>query len=156
MADLRGLPWGRAEIEAVLPHRAPFLFLDQVTELVPGQRAAGTLAFSGQEFFFPGHFPGHPIVPGVIILEALAQLGAAAMLCAPGCEGQLALFGGVDQARFRLPVRPGASLRLEVEITARRGRYGRGRGRAFLVVDGPQLAAEAELTFALAPRGGGG
>jgi 3-hydroxyacyl-[acyl-carrier-protein] dehydratase len=151
--DRMPLPWDRAAIEAVLPHRDPFLFIDQVTALVPGRLAVGFRTFSGAEFFFPGHFPGYPIVPGVVVIEALAQLGAVAILCLPEADGQLVLFGGIDHARFRAPVLPGATVRLEIEITARRGPIGKGSAKAYLVHGKTsKLAAEAELTFALTPQ----
>lgn len=141
------LPLGPAEIEAILPHRPPFLFLDQVTELEPGVRAVGLKAVSGGEPHFVGHFPGRPIMPGVLIIEALAQLGAVCLLTRDGPAGRLVLFGGIKDARFRLPVLPGQVLRLEIEVTRSRGPIGQGRARAFLG-DG-RLAAEAELTFAV-------
>jgi len=149
---LPSLPWGVPEIEAVLPHRAPFLLVDEVTELVPGERAAGSRAVCADEYYFAGHFPGYPIMPGVLIVEALAQLGAIAILTLPEHAGKLVLFGGIERARFRAPVYPGAVLRLEVSITGRRGPVGKGTGRA-LLADG-KLAAEADLTFAVADRPG--
>ncbi|MDP2872882.1 MAG: 3-hydroxyacyl-ACP dehydratase FabZ [Bacillota bacterium] len=141
------LPLGPAEIEAILPHRPPFLFLDQVTELEPGVRAVGFKAVSAGEPHFTGHFPGRPIMPGVLIIEALAQLGAVCLLAREGPAGRLVLFGGIKDARFRVPVLPGQLLRLEIEVTRSRGPIGQGRARAFLG-DG-RLAAEAELTFAV-------
>jgi len=141
---------GTPEIEAILPHRPPFLFVDQVLELVPGQRAVGIKAVTAGEPFFAGHFPGRPIMPGVLIVEALAQLGAVCLLSQEANAGLLPLFGGLENARFRAPVTPGEVLRLEVEITRSRGRAGQGRGKA-LLSDG-RVAAEASLLFVLAPR----
>lgn len=144
------LPLGAAEIQVILPHRPPFLFLDEVTELEPGVRAVGLKAVSGGEPYFAGHFPGRPIMPGVLIIEALAQLGAVCLLARDGPQGRLVLFGGIRNARFRVPVLPGQILRLEIEVTRSRGPVGQGAARAFLS-DG-RLAAEAELTFAVVDR----
>lgn len=133
-------------IQQVIPHRPPFLFVDRVLECEPGRRAVGIKAVSAGEPYFAGHFPGRPIVPGVILLEAMAQLGAVALLSDPQWQGRIPLFGGVDGVRFRRPVRPGDVIRLEVEIVRMRRGLGKGRGTAR--VDG-ELAAEGELTFAL-------
>jgi 3-hydroxyacyl-[acyl-carrier-protein] dehydratase len=145
------LPMGSAEVQAILPHRYPFLFLDQVIELEPGVRAVGIKAVSGGEPFFPGHFPGKPIMPGVLIIEAMAQLGAVCLLTTDGPPGRLVLFGGIKDARFRVPVLPGDVLRLEIQVTRSRGPIGQGSARAQLA-DG-RLAAEAELTFAVVNKG---
>lgn len=134
------------EIMKVIPHRYPFLLIDRILELEPGKRAVGIKNVSGNEPFFQGHFPGYPVMPGVLIIEAMAQVGAVAVLSLPEMEKKLALFAGIDGARFRKQVVPGDQLRLEVEVLKLRGPIGKGRGTA--TVDG-QPAAEAELVFAL-------
>ena len=139
---------GPSDPLSVLPHRPPFLFVDRILLCDPGVRAVGIKCVASNEPFFAGHFPGRPVMPGVLIIEALAQVGAVALLAMPEFAGRIALFGGVDGVRFRRVVVPGDVLRLEVEITARRGRLGKGHGLA--TVDG-QRAAEGELTFAVAP-----
>lgn len=129
-----------------IPHRYPFLLIDRVIEIVSGERAVGIKNVSINEPFFQGHFPGVPIMPGVLIIEAMAQLGAVIVLSKEENRGKLAYFAGIDKARFRRQVVPGDQLRLEVEITRLRGSIGNGEGKAF--VDG-ELAAEANIMFAL-------
>ena len=130
----------------VLPHRPPFLFVDEVTELVPGERAAGRWHLSGDEWFFPGHFPGRPTLPGVLMAEAIAQLGAIAVLTDARYAGKLPLFGGLDGARFRRQVVPGDTLELAVELGRMSARAGKGTGTAS--VNG-KVACECELMFVL-------
>lgn len=134
------------EIMKVIPHRYPFLLIDGILELDPGKRAVGIKNVTINEPYFQGHFPGYPVMPGVLIIEAIAQVGAVALLSMPEMEGKLALFAGIDGARFRRQVAPGDQLTLEVEILKLRGPIGKGRGVAR--VSG-HLAAEAELMFAL-------
>ena len=133
----------------VLPHRPPFLFVDEVVQLVPGERAAGRWRLSGEEWFFAGHFPGRPTLPGVLMAEAVAQLGAIAVLTDARFAGRLPLFGGLDGARFRRQVVPGDELRLDVELGRLSARAGKGRGRASVA---DQLACECELMFVLVDR----
>ncbi|HIV50171.1 MAG TPA: 3-hydroxyacyl-ACP dehydratase FabZ [Candidatus Faecalibacterium intestinipullorum] len=138
-----------AQIAQILPHRYPFALVDRVLDYEPGQWAIGRKCVTMNEGFFQGHFPGQPVMPGVLILEALAQVGAVAALTEPGSEGKLALFGGVKNARFKQQVQPGDVLELRCELVSRRGPIGIGKATAR--VDG-KLAATAELTFALADR----
>jgi 3-hydroxyacyl-[acyl-carrier-protein] dehydratase len=140
------MPMDAAAIQRVIPHRYPFLLIDRVLELEPGKRIVGLKNVTANEEFFQGHFPDRPIMPGVLIVEALAQAGAVLALSQPEDRGKLPLFAGINNFRFRRPVVPGDQLRLEVEFTMRRGPIGRGQARA--TVDG-LVAAEGELTFAI-------
>jgi len=130
----------------VLPHRPPFLLLDEVTALEPGRSARGLWRLTGDEWFFPGHFPGRPTLPGVLMVESVAQLGALAVLTDERFAQRLPLFGGVDTARFRRQAVPGDTLELEVELGRLSARAGKGHGRA--TVDGA-LACELDLLFVL-------
>lgn len=134
------------EIQGIIPHRTPFLMVDRILELQPGVRAVGVKNVSGNEPYFSGHFPGNPIMPGVLIVEALAQVGAVAVLSMPEHQGKLALFAGMDKVRFRRPVGPGDQLVLEVELVKLRGNIGKGKGVA--KVNGEPVT-EVELTFSL-------
>lgn len=134
------------QIMEILPHRPPFLLVDKITACEPGQWAEGIKNVTMNEPYFVGHFPGKPIMPGVLILEALAQTGAVAALSLPEFKGKIAVFGGVKNCRFKRQVVPGDVLELRCELTARRGPV--GFGTAVAKVDG-KVACQAELTFAI-------
>ncbi len=134
------------QIMEIIPHRAPFLLVDTIEELTAGVKAVGKKCVTFNEPFFAGHFPQEPIMPGVLVVEALAQTGAVAMLSLPENKGRLALFGGIRDARFKGKVVPGDVLMLETVITKTKGPVGYGDGRAF--VDG-KLVASANLSFML-------
>jgi 3-hydroxyacyl-[acyl-carrier-protein] dehydratase len=137
---------GREQIEEILPHRDPFLFLDEVTVLEPGSRVVARKLVREDEWFLTGHFPGRPIMPGVIIVEAMAQCGAVAVLADEANRGKLALFAGIDDVRFKRMVLPGDELELTCELDRMRGPVGRGKTTA--TVDG-ELVARATLMFAV-------
>lgn len=134
------------EIMEILPHRHPFLLVDTIEELEPGIRAVGRKNVTFAEPYFAGHFPGNPVMPGVLIMEALAQTGAVAILSLPENRGKTAYFAGIDKARFKQMVRPGDVLMLEMKIIKCKGPI--GVGEAIATVEG-KLAARAEMTFAL-------
>lgn len=131
----------------LLPHRPPFLLVDELVAMEPGRSATGTWRLTGDEWFFPGHFPGRPTLPGVLMCESIAQVGACAVLASPEFVGRLPLFGGLDGARFRRQVVPGDVLTVSVELGRMSARAGKGSGRA--EVDG-ELAVSCELMFVFA------
>ncbi len=139
-------PFGREQIEAIPPQREPFLLIDEVTELTPGVGAAARKLVRDDEWYLAGHFPGRPVMPGVLIVEALAQTGAIAVLSEEENRGRMALFAGIDDCRFKRIVEPGDTLDLRCELEKVRGPIGRGKAEAR--VDG-QLACRAVLTFAV-------
>lgn len=139
-------PLDSVQIQAIIPHRYPFLLVDKIVELDLGKRAVGLKNVTINEPFFQGHFPGYPVMPGVLIVEALAQVGAVAMLSMEEHQGKIGLFAGIDGFRFKDQVKPGDTLILEVELTRVRGTVGKGHGRA-LVND--KVVAEGDLMFAL-------
>ncbi len=135
------------QIQAVIPHRAPFLLIDRIVELEPGKRCVGEKDVSlGRDDFLRGHLPDYAVMPGVLIVEALAQTGAVLVMYDQANAGMLPFFARIDNCRFRQQVRPGDTLRLEVEVTSFRGPVGKAHGRALV---GTTLACEADLTFAL-------
>ena len=134
------------EIMDIIPHRYPFLLIDTIEELEPGERALGKKCVSVNEPFFQGHFPGNPVMPGVLIMEALAQVGAVAILSKPEFKGHTAYFAGIDKARFRQKVVPGDVLMLETTIVKAKGPIGVGKAVAKV---NEKVVAEAELTFAI-------
>ncbi|MDB5078463.1 MAG: fabZ [Chloroflexi bacterium] len=136
------------QIQQIIPHRFPFLLVDKILEVEYGKRAVGIKNVSINEWFFQGHFPAYPVMPGVLIMEALAQVGAVALLGMEEYKGRIAFFGGMDGVRFKRQVVPGDVLRLEVEVLQFRGVVGKANGIA--TVDG-KVAARGEMTFAIGP-----
>lgn len=134
------------ELQQILPHRYPFLLVDRIVEMEPGQRVVGIKNVSVNEPYFQGHFPGKPVMPGVLIIEAMAQVGAAAILSLPEFQGKIALFAGIDKARFRRQVVPGDQLRIEVNVLKLRGTVGKSKAEAFVE---EHLVANAELMFGI-------
>jgi len=134
------------QIKEIIPHRYPFLLVDKVVEMEEGKRVVGIKNVSANEPFFEGHFPEYPVMPGVLILEALAQVGAIAVLDMEVNKGKIGFLAGVDKCRFKRQVKPGDQLRLEVEIIRMKGPIGKGKGIA--KVDG-EIACEAEIMFAI-------
>ena len=134
------------QIKEIIPHRYPFLLVDKILELEEGKKAVGIKNVTANEEFFNGHFPNYPVMPGVLIIEALAQVGAVAMLIKDENRGRLAFFAGIDNCRFKRQVRPGDQLKLEVEMTRVRATF--GKGKAIATVDG-ELVCETDIMFAL-------
>jgi 3-hydroxyacyl-[acyl-carrier-protein] dehydratase len=139
-------PFGRDTIESILPHRPPFLLLDEVVELEPGRRVVAMREVRADDWWFPGHFPERPVMPGVLIVEAMAQAGAVAVLIEEENRGKIAFFAGIDDCRFKRVVEPGDVLTLSCEIDTVRGPIGRGKATAHV---GEALAARGTLTFAV-------
>ncbi len=136
----------KEEIKNIIPQREPFLMIDEVEEYVPGESCVAYKNVSKDEYYFKGHFPGNPIMPGVLMVEALAQTGAVAILSLEENKGRNALFGGIDKLKFKKQVVPGDRLKLEVKIIKRKGPI--GVGEAIATVDG-KVAVKGELTFAI-------
>lgn len=140
------LPFGKDVIETILPHRDPFLLIDEVLELDPGARVVARREVREEDWWFAGHFPGRPVMPGVLIVEAMAQAGAVAVLVEEENRGKIAFFAGIDDCRFKRVVEPGDILTLVCEIDTVRGPIGRGKATAHV---GEALAARGTLTFAV-------
>ena len=136
----------KEQIKQIIPHRDPFLLIDEVEEMELGKRVVAKKYIAPDSYWFQGHFPGHPVTPGVLTIEMLAQAGAVCVLSMPENKGTLAFFAKIDKAKFRRPVLPGDTVRLEVEMLKLKSSFGTGTATA--TVDG-ELAASAEITFAL-------
>ena len=134
------------QIQEILPHRYPFLLVDRIISLEEGKKAVGIKNVSVNEPFFQGHFPGYPVMPGVLIIEAMAQVAAVVALKMPEFAGKIALFAGIDKARFRRQVFPGDQIRIEVEVVKLRGTIGKSYAAAYV---GEEMAAEAEMMFVI-------
>ena len=140
-------PFGRDVIESLIPHRPPFLLVDEILELEPGKRVAGRREIRADDWWFAGHFPDRPVMPGVLTIEAIAQAGAVAVMADEQNVGKIPFFGGIDDCRFRRVVEPGDTLVLECEFVRVRGPIAKGQGRALV---GDEVAAEAMLTVFVA------
>ncbi len=136
----------KEEIEKIIPHRLPFLLVDEVVEVEPGKKIKGIKYVSGDEYYFKGHFPSNPIMPGVLIIETIAQVGAVSLLMMPENKGKLVLFAGIDKARFKKIVKPGDKLEIEVEMGSFRKNIGKAKGKAIV---GGKIACITEIMFAI-------
>ena len=136
----------REEICAIIPHRPPFLMVDELLELIPGKSAIGRKYIYAEEYYFQGHFPGNPVMPGVLMVEGLAQTGSTILLCMPEYKGKVPMFAGMDDVRFRKIVRPGDVITYEARITKQKGAFGKMQGT---VKVGDQIVVSGEFTFAL-------
>jgi 3-hydroxyacyl-[acyl-carrier-protein] dehydratase len=134
----------REQIQEVIPHRDPFLLVDRITDIEPGKTAIGEKDVRIEEYYFKGHFPQEPIMPGVLIIEAIAQTGAVTLLATPENRGKSVYFGGLKKAKFKRKVVPGDTLRFEVELHKVKEKFGQGMGKAYV---GDKLACEAEFVF---------
>jgi 3-hydroxyacyl-[acyl-carrier-protein] dehydratase len=143
------LPLESTDIQAILPHRYPFLLIDRIVEMTPKQRIVALKNVTANEQFFQGHFPGYPLMPGVLMIEAMAQTGAVLLLSDIGPGNKLAVFAGIEKAKFRRQVVPGDQLRIEVEVAAYR--HGCGRMEGTVLVDGKRVC-EATLSCQIVPR----
>lgn len=140
------MEWDIQQIKEVIPHRYPFLLVDRIIEIEPAKKAVGIKNVTVNESFFQGHFPDHPVMPGVLIVEALAQVGACAILSMEEYKGKIAFFAGIDRVRFRGQVQPGDTLQLEVELTRLRGKIGKGNAVARV---GDTVVCNGEIMFAI-------
>ena len=136
----------KKDIEGIIPHRDPFLLVDEIIDVEPGKTIKGVKYVNGEEYYFKGHFPGNPIMPGVLQVETIAQVGAVAVLMLPENKNKLMLFAGIDKARFKRLVKPGDRLEIDVELTDFRRNIGKARGKA--TVDG-EIACTVEIMFAV-------
>ena len=136
----------KKDIEGIIPHRDPFLLVDEIVDIEPGKTIKGVKYVNGDEYYFKGHFPGNPIMPGVLQVETIAQVGAVAVLMLPENKNKLMLFAGINKARFKRLVKPGDKLEIEVELTDFRRNIGKAKGRA--TVDG-EIACAVEIMFAV-------